>query len=70
MVKLLKNFHVDILMYDPVLSAQQISEIGAEKVSLEELMAQSDVVSVHAPSILFFLFFSPSQKNSIILLEL
>lgn len=51
MVKLLKNFHVDILMYDPILSAEAISEIGAKKVELNELMSQSDVLSIHAPSI-------------------
>lgn len=51
MVKLLKNFHVDILMYDPILSAEQIEAIGATKVTLDELMRESDVVSVHAPSI-------------------
>ncbi len=51
MVKLLKNFHVDILMYDPILSQEQIQQIGAEKVELDELMAQCDVVTIHAPSI-------------------
>lgn len=51
MVKLLKNFHVDILMYDPILSAEEIEKIGAKKVELDELMMQSDVVTIHAPSI-------------------
>ncbi|MBE7026676.1 MAG: hydroxyacid dehydrogenase [Ruminococcaceae bacterium] len=51
MVKLLKNFHVDILMYDPILSEEEIEKIGAKKVSLEELMSESDVVTIHAPSI-------------------
>lgn len=51
MVKLLKNFHVDILMYDPILSKEQIEEIGATKVELNELMAECDVVTIHAPSI-------------------
>ncbi|MBE7029346.1 MAG: hydroxyacid dehydrogenase [Ruminococcaceae bacterium] len=51
MVKLLKNFHVDILMYDPILTKEQIEEIGATKVELNELMAECDVVSIHAPSI-------------------
>ncbi len=51
MVKLLKNFHVDILMYDPILTKEEIEEIGAKKVELDELMRESDVVSVHAPSI-------------------
>ncbi|HAZ20465.1 MAG TPA: hypothetical protein DCY75_09885, partial [Clostridiales bacterium] len=36
MVKLLKNFHVDILMYDPTLTKEEIAEIGAEKVGLDE----------------------------------
>lgn len=51
MVKLLKNFHVDVLMYDPILSKEQIAEIGAEKVELNELLSQCDVISIHAPSI-------------------
>ncbi len=51
MVKLLKNFHVDVLMYDPVLSAEDIEKIGAKKVELNELMKESDVVTIHAPSI-------------------
>lgn len=51
MVKLLKNFHVDILLYDPILTKEQIEEIGAKKVELNELLSQSDVVTVHAPAI-------------------
>lgn len=51
MIKLLKNFHVDILVYDPTLSAEQIAELGAEKRELNELLSESDVISVHAPSI-------------------
>ena len=51
MVKLLKNFHVDILMYDPILSEAEIAEIGAKKTELDELMSLSDVVTIHAPSI-------------------
>ena len=51
MVKLLKNFHVDILMYDPTLSKEEIAEIGAVKVELNELLSECDVISVHAPSI-------------------
>lgn len=51
MVKLLKNFHVDILMYDPILSAEEIEKIGAKKVELNELMSTADVVTIHAPSI-------------------
>lgn len=51
MVKLLKSFHVNIFMYDPTLTAEQIAEIGATKIELNELMSTCDVVSVHAPSI-------------------
>ncbi len=51
MVKLLQNFHVDVLMYDPTLSAEQIKEIGAEKVELDTLMSECDIVSIHAPAI-------------------
>lgn len=58
MVKLLKNFHVDILMYDPILTKEQIAEMGATKVELDELMSSSDVVSIHAPGI-------PATENMI-----
>lgn len=51
MVKLLKNFHVNIFMYDPILSEKEIRDIGAEKVDLDQLMSICDVVTVHAPSI-------------------
>ncbi len=51
MIKLLKNFHVDILVYDPTMTAEQIAELGAEKKELNELLAESDVISVHAPMI-------------------
>lgn len=51
MIKLLGNYHVDILLYDPTLTKEECAEIGAEKVELSELLSRSDVVSVHAPSI-------------------
>ena len=51
MIKLLSNFHVDILLYDPTLTAEECAALGAEKVELTELLSRSDVVSVHAPSI-------------------
>ncbi|HPB17037.1 MAG TPA: hydroxyacid dehydrogenase [Clostridia bacterium] len=51
MVKLLKNFHVDILMYDPTLSEEYIENLGAKKVELEKLLVDSDVISIHSPSI-------------------
>jgi phosphoglycerate dehydrogenase-like enzyme len=51
MIKLLKNFHVDILLYDPTLSAEECAALGTEKVELNDLLSRADVVSVHAPSI-------------------
>ena len=51
MVKLLKNFHVDILLYDPILTEEEIAQKGAKKVYLNFLMANSDVISIHAPGI-------------------
>lgn len=51
MVKLLRNFHVDVVLYDPILTKEQIEELGATKVSLEELLSKSDVISIHAPAI-------------------
>lgn len=51
MIKLLKNYHVDILLYDPTLTEEECVELGAKKVELNELLAESDVISVHAPGI-------------------
>ena len=51
MIKLLKNYHVDVLLYDPTLSAEECAALGTEKVELSELLSRSDIVSVHAPSI-------------------
>jgi len=51
-IKLLKNFCIDVLVCDPTLSAEEVKEqLGAEKRELNELLAESDVISIHAPSI-------------------
>lgn len=50
-IRLLQQFDVTILLYDPVLTNEQAMELGAVKVGLEELLRVSDVVSIHAPSI-------------------
>lgn len=51
MIKLLSNFRVDILLYDPTMTKEECAALGAEKVELCDLLSRSDVVSVHAPSI-------------------
>ena len=48
-IRLLKNFEVSILLYDPYVSDEEAQKLGVKKVSLEELMSCSDVVSLHAP---------------------
>lgn len=50
-IQLLRPFEVDIVLYDPTLSAEQAAELGARKVELDELLAGSDLISIHAPSI-------------------
>ncbi|ALS29898.1 D-isomer specific 2-hydroxyacid dehydrogenase [Paenibacillus sp. 32O-W] len=50
-LELLRHFRVDVLLYDPTVSAEQAVRLGARSVSLEELMAASDVVTVLAPEI-------------------
>lgn len=45
----LKPFDLDVLLYDPTISGPEAQDLGAQKVGLEELMRQSDIVSLHAP---------------------
>jgi len=48
-IKLLSRFDCQILLYDPYLSDEEAAELGVKRVSLEELLRQSDIVAVHAP---------------------
>jgi D-3-phosphoglycerate dehydrogenase len=45
----MKPWKVDALAYDPFLTAEQIAANGARKAELEELLASSDIVSLHLP---------------------
>jgi len=49
-IKLLQPFHCDIMLFDPYVSESESKELGVRLVSLEELFATSDIVSVHAPT--------------------
>jgi len=44
-----KVFGAEHLVYDPYIKPEIIEEIGAKAVSFEELLTQSDVISIHAP---------------------
>ena len=50
-IELLRNFDVDILAYDPFLSAGRIQAIGAVKAELDQIIRECDIISLHAPSI-------------------
>jgi D-3-phosphoglycerate dehydrogenase len=45
---ILKAFGMRVVSFDPFVSAERMAEFGVESVSFDELLAQSDVVSVHA----------------------
>jgi phosphoglycerate dehydrogenase-like enzyme len=49
-IKLLKPFGCDVMVYDPYLGETTRQELGVRLVSLEELFATGDIVSVHAPT--------------------
>jgi phosphoglycerate dehydrogenase-like enzyme len=48
-IELLQPFDLDVVVYDPFLTTAQASALGAAKVDLPELLATSDLVTLHAP---------------------
>ncbi|MFT2017912.1 hydroxyacid dehydrogenase [Streptomyces sp. 796.1] len=48
-IELLRPHDLEVLLYDPYVSAGAAAEWGARAVGLDELFASSDVVSVHTP---------------------
>lgn len=50
-LELLRGFDLSVLLYDPFATAEEAAGLHAEKVDLAALMARSDVVSLHAPSL-------------------
>ncbi|MHA2378115.1 MAG: NAD(P)-dependent oxidoreductase [Candidatus Thorarchaeota archaeon] len=47
--KRLNAFGVKILVTDPYVPSERLEEVGARSVELEELLRESDIVSVHCP---------------------
>jgi len=50
-IELLKVFDTRISVYDPLLTEEEAHRLGVRKVDLPTLMAESDVVTVHAPQL-------------------
>ncbi|MEU5957214.1 hydroxyacid dehydrogenase [Streptomyces sp. NPDC047525] len=50
-LELLRPYELDLLLADPYADAEQAAALGARHVGLDELVADSDVVSLHAPAL-------------------
>jgi phosphoglycerate dehydrogenase-like enzyme len=50
LLKLLRPFDLNALVYDPFLAAEDAELLGVEQVSLAAVFERADVVSLHAPS--------------------
>ncbi len=48
-IGLLKPFGCDVTVYDPYLNEEDAQLLGVRSVSLEDIFANSDIISVHAP---------------------
>lgn len=50
-IELLRPYSLEVVVADPYLTPGTAAELGVELVSLDALLATSDVVSLHAPSL-------------------
>lgn len=50
-IELLRPYDLDVLVYDPYLSAAEAAALGVRKAELDELCRASDVLSIHAPAL-------------------
>jgi phosphoglycerate dehydrogenase-like enzyme len=50
-IELLRPFDLEVVVADPYLESSEAARLGVTKVELDDLMATSDVVSVHAPDL-------------------
>jgi phosphoglycerate dehydrogenase-like enzyme len=49
LLRLLKPFDLEVLVYDPFVSAEEAARLGVELTSLADLFRRADVVSIHSP---------------------
>jgi phosphoglycerate dehydrogenase-like enzyme len=49
LLKLLAPFDLKVLVYDPYLTSAEATQLGVQRVALDELFRNSDVVSLHTP---------------------
>lgn len=49
LIELLAPYDIEVTIHDPYLSDEEAAVLGVRRTSLRELMASSDVVSLHAP---------------------
>lgn len=49
LIELLGHFDFRVVLYDPYITPLEARELGAQKVTLSELLSQADVVTLHAP---------------------
>ncbi|GAA1896719.1 hydroxyacid dehydrogenase [Streptomyces durmitorensis] len=50
-LELLRPYELDLLLADPYIDAEQAAALDARHVELDELVADSDVVTLHAPAL-------------------
>lgn len=51
-IELLRSFdHMDVIVYDPFLDDADAAALGVRSVELDQLCAESDIVSIHAPEL-------------------
>jgi phosphoglycerate dehydrogenase-like enzyme len=48
-IDLLQHFDLEVVVSDPLLAAEEAEALGARLIPLDELLATSDVISLHAP---------------------
>ena len=51
LLELLRPLDLDVVLSDPYLDAAQAAELGARLADLDELLATSDIVTLHAPDL-------------------